>query len=99
MSDTEVVEHGDVFDPTPPDDMGSIVYDGMSSIPFFTVFIAIVMYILLDSTIYNNNVLRCLNKDFIDDIGNKRPSGIVVTGILFGILLGLFEAMHSAQWI
>jgi hypothetical protein len=35
----------------------------------------------------------------VDDMSNKTDSGIITTGIILGILLGLFQAMHSAEWI
>ena len=97
--DAELVEEGNEHKLSAPDDMGSIVYDGISSIPWFTIFIAIILYILLNTSIFNTHVLRNINPNFEDSMGNKTDSGIIVTGILMGVLLGLMEAMHGAGWI
>lgn len=97
MTDTVTTEQDNYIGP--PDDMSSIAWDGLSSIPFFTVLISIVIYILLSTSEYNKFVLHSMSKDFTDDTGNKTASGVVVTGILFGILLGIIEAMRAAGWV
>ena len=99
MDDSEVVENGNEHKLTAPDDMGNIVYDGMSKIPWFTMIIAVVLYILFNTSIFNTHILKNMNENLVDDMSNKTDNGIIVTGILLGILLGMFQAMHSAGWI
>ena len=99
MDDSEVVENGNQNKLVAPDDMSNIVYDGISKIPWFTMVITIILYILFNTSIFNTHILKNIDKNMVDDMSNKTDSGIITTGIILGILLGLFQAMHSAEWI
>ena len=101
MSDFEVTENGDGDGKknTPPDDIGELVTDGIFSISIFTIFISLIIYVVLDSNIYANYILKPMSGSFVDDIGNKTLSGTVITGGMFGLLLSLTESMHQANWI
>ena len=102
--DTEVVEKENINDETEvddraPDDMSSIVFDVLGKFPFFTVIIGIILYILSYSITYDTYVLNNMSSRFVNPDGSKSDSGIIVTGVLFGILLGLIEMLHTAEVI
>ena len=97
MADTEVIEKGKEHLLNPPDDMSSYVMDIMSEIPLFLIVVAAILYVLLDSSIYNNKILAKINSEYIDDVGNKTSNGIIITGIIFGIILGLLNLLHTSN--
>lgn len=97
MASTPVVDFE--TDTKRPDDMSMFVWSGMAQISFFTIFVAFILYVLLDSTFYNNNVLARANPAFIDVTGGKTPAGVFATGLGFGIILSITEAMHRSKYI
>lgn len=99
MPDGEVVESDNHRRVSPPDSFSTLLVDAFSSIPYFAVLVSIILYILSNTTIFNNNVLAKLGKGNVDSNGDKTDYGVVISGIFVGILLGIFIALHNSEII
>lgn len=81
------------------DDLGSYIWDGIKSFPFFLMFISIILYILTYSNVFNNT-LYSIDESLINNtISEKSTKGVVVTGILFGLLLATLQSLKNGNVI
>lgn len=79
------------------DDFPGMFMDGLCSIPLFTILISFVLYILLDTNVFNEKILANI-PDTVES-GCKTGKGVIITGILFGLLIAIIEAFHAAELI
>ncbi len=98
MADGEVIESDKLHKVSPPDSFGSVIWDGIASIKYFIIVVAFIVYVLLSSTTFNSTVLS-LGDGYLDSNGEKTDKGVIVTGILLGILIGLFDTLHDNDYI
>lgn len=82
------------------DDISVYLKDVVNAIPFFTMFIIIILYILTSTTIWDEKILPSMGPSMINQIGDtKSNKGIIVTGVFLGIIVAIFEAMHNSKLI
>lgn len=81
----------------PPDEMNNFVIDALINIPFFTIIITIILYIIFDTSFWNG-MLKKINPGAVN-LDCKNINGVVITGVILGILIAIFEALHSARVI
>jgi hypothetical protein len=83
-----------------PDDFNSIINDGFSMLSLYLFITVVLIYIIFNTTIFNE-VLLSVNKSLIkgECCAEKSTKGIVVTGILFGLLIAMFQALSDKNLI
>lgn len=95
--DTETTESSSVTKKkTEPDDMLSIFVDSVSSISLFLFIIVFILYILLDSTVWNEVVLGRFG---LSEGGIKTSKGTIISALVVGIIVSVSDAMHKVDWI
>ena len=82
-----------------PDEISTLVFDGVACIPFMTIFFIFVMYIIVESSLFNEKVLAKINPNFVDNTMNKQESGIICTAVILSVVVGLLECLHTYKII
>ncbi len=75
-----------------------MISDAIGSIPFFLMFITIILYIISYSNSFNRT-LQSMDDALIDEDGGKSNKGVIVTGIAFGVILSVLQAMKNGNLI
>jgi hypothetical protein len=81
------------------DDFSSLAYETLTRIPFFLIFIIVILYFIVSTDIYDKYVLYKINKSFIDENDNKSTSGVLVTGLIMGLLSSILFLANSSGFI
>lgn len=81
------------------DDFSSLAYETLTRIPFFLIFIILILYFIVSTDIYDKYVLLNINKSFIDENDNKSTSGVLVTGLIMGLLSSILFLANSSGFI
>lgn len=84
-----------------PDGVTTILKDGINAIPFFTLIVAFVFYIITDSTLFNAHILARMSNNgaLVNDAGDKTTAGVLVAAIIFAFMLAIMEGAHNAKII
>lgn len=77
------------------DDFSEIAVDGISAISWLLVLLITMIYLLVSTDVFNKSVLSKLNKDFLDETGEKSTSGFIITGIIQGIVTAIIFAARA----
>ena len=80
------------------DDFSSLVYETLCRLPFFLIFIIIILYFIVSTDIYDKYVLYKMNKSFLEN-DNKTTSGVLVTGLIMGLLTSILFLANSSGYI
>jgi hypothetical protein len=80
------------------DDFSSLAYETLCRIPFFLIFIIIVLYFIVSTDIYDKYILYNINKSFIEN-DNKTTSGVLVTGAIMGLLTSILFLANASGYI
>ena len=82
-----------------PDDFNGFIWDAIGAFPFFLMLMAVSLYIMTSTQVYNDALLR-VNSALIDtQTGDKTDKGIVVTSVAFGFLLSMLHILNSNDFI
>ncbi len=79
-------------------EIGSFIWDSIGAIPFFLMFITIILYIITYSSPYDKT-LKSIDPSLVDEDGGKSKKGVITTGVVLGIVLALLQAMRTGNII
>jgi len=81
-----------------PDDIHSYFIDAFNNIPWFTMLVTFILYILSQTDVYNKYVLDNI-KGATNEMDKPTQNGILITGLIFAILLSVIVGLHNSEYI
>jgi len=78
------------------DDITTMASSGLNKIPWLLIILITVIYLLIDSSQFNNYVLRSIqtkNMQLLNDSDEKTHAGFVASGLILGSTVAILYAL------